>query len=429
MGRRVGSASLSAIPVDTPNHHIAVNQTIQDVGRIEGELNAISTTVVGLQSTAVQSNWNATTGNAAILNQPTWIPAIDPQYQKGLTILTNIGTGGLNVTGGLTFGGGGSTSNEGTNTQLVFYPPDLTLTGQAITPTMIGTVAAPTGDITSVGNIKGGTIETTGNVTVAGNLVGQTLFLGNGALNVESLNPYVLLGRPNSSSFRLQNLSGGLAIDNYTDGQSNHTPMYKIEPTSSICHRFTGPANSTMQMNGVDIATVNDLPKSKVYAQLVNTTTTNTATQGYHTDYYTYAVGTTLQFTSESGLMIQTDTANYGKFKAPRAGVYGFSFTCTVRDPTYEYFERLFARVYMIESPGTVVAVSGFDMATSTGAQGQLGSMIVREFNVSLSGIIELPAGYHLGTLIWADNTATSTTSAAETYSIYAPRFSVWNVD
>ena len=356
MGRRVGSASLSAIPVDTPNHHIVVNQTIQDVGRIEGELNAISTTVVGLQSTVVQSNWNATTGNAAILNQPTWIPATDPQYQKGLSILTNIGTGGLNVTGGLTFGGGSSTSNGGTNTQLVFYPPDLTLTGNAITPASI-----ESGDITSTGNVTAA-----GNVTTTGNI------------------------------------AGGVVTGNTV-------------------------ATSTLQFgNGTSMTTA---PKSKVYAQLVNNTTTNTATQGYHTDYYTYAVGTTLQFTSESGLMIQTDTARYGQFKAPRAGVYGFSFTCTVRDPTYEYFERLFARVQMSESPYTVVAISGFDMRTSSGAAGQLGNHIVREFCVSLSGIIELPAGKHLKTVIWADNTATSTTSAAETYSIYYPRFSVWNVD
>ena len=52
MGRRVGSASLSAIPVDTPNHHIVVNQTIQEVERMSdvlSDLNSVSTAVNALQ--------------------------------------------------------------------------------------------------------------------------------------------------------------------------------------------------------------------------------------------------------------------------------------------------------------------------------------------------------------------------------------------
>ena len=52
MGRRVGSASLSALPVDTPNHHIVVNQTIQEVERMSdvlSDLNSVSTVVNTLQ--------------------------------------------------------------------------------------------------------------------------------------------------------------------------------------------------------------------------------------------------------------------------------------------------------------------------------------------------------------------------------------------
>lgn len=130
----------------------------------------------------VQSDWNATSGDALILNKPTLGTLAALNSVNAATITDNsVGAAELNVSGNGTAGQVLASDGDGTFSWVANLDEDVNVTNLAQRLSEIG------GDIT-IGNSSGGTITVAGNLTVAGTTTTVNTETINLADNVITLN-------------------------------------------------------------------------------------------------------------------------------------------------------------------------------------------------------------------------------------------------